>query len=145
MSPHRDFDAARAERERLIEPETFTFGGETFTCVLAPALGDVLDLVDAPEPSADLAGAAKAMDFFIRKLLVPSDRERWDELLRSSDTPHGVINAYDVIEVGMHLSEVFGGRPTGPSTDSSRGRDKDGEDSSSPPGNGTGPTSPTSG
>jgi hypothetical protein len=127
--PHRDFDAARAERERLIEPETFTFGGQDFTCVLAPALGDVFDLADAPEPGDDLMAASRAMAFFVEKLLVPEDRPRWHDILRALDTPHGPINAYDVLEVGMYLSEVFTGRPTEPSTDSSGGRASTGDNS----------------
>lgn len=143
--PHRDFDAARAERERLIEPETFTLGGETFTCVLAPALGDVFDLADAPEPGDDLLAASRAMAYFIDKLLVPADRERFATLIRSTSTPHGPINAYDVIEVGMYLAEVFSGRPSEPSTDSSGGRPESGESSSSAGSNGSADSSQTPG
>ena len=129
--PHRDFDAARAERERQVEPVTFTLGGEDFTCVLAPAVGDALDLADAPEPESSLIGSVKAITKFIDKILVPADRAKFKKLLRKIDTPHGPINSYDVIEVGVWLSEEFAGRPTEPSTDFSGGRATTGPTSSS--------------
>jgi hypothetical protein len=122
--PHRDFDAARAERERQVEPVTFTLGGEQFQCVLAPSVGDALDLADAPEPETSLIGSVRAIVRFVDKILVPADRARFAELIRKMDTPHGPVNAYDLIEVGVWLGEEYAGRPTDPSSDSSGGRDQ---------------------
>jgi hypothetical protein len=129
--PHRDFDAARAERERIVDPVTFTLGGEQFQCVLAPSVGDALDLADAPEPETSLIGSVRAIVAFIDKILVPADRAKFGEVIRKMDAPHGPVNSYDVIEVGVWLSEEFSGRPTVPSTDSAGGRETTGGTSSS--------------
>ena len=142
--PHRDFDAARAERERKTEPVTFRLGGEDFTCVLAPSVGDALDLADAPEPEASLIGSVRAIVRFVDKMLVAGDRERFAALIRQMDTPHGPINSYDLIELGVWLGEEYGGRPTEPSTESWDGRETTGRASSSASSNGQGSTSPTS-
>jgi hypothetical protein len=142
--PHRDFDAARAERERQVEPVTFTLGGETFQCV-APSVGDALDLADAPEPESSLIGSVKAIAKFIDKILIPADRGRFKKLLRKMDTPHGPVNSYDLIEVGMWLAEEYAGRPTEPSTDSSGGRATTGDTSSSDTSNEPAEPSPNSG
>ena len=142
--PHRDFDAARAERERKTEPVTFRLGGEDFACVLAPSVGDALDLADAPEPEASLIGSVRAIVRFVDKMLVAGDRERFADLIRQMDTPHGPINSYDLIELGVWLGEEFGGRPTEPSTGSSDGREPTGRASSSASSNGQASSSPTS-
>lgn len=142
--PHRDFDAARAERERVAEPVTFRLGGQDFSCVLAPSVGDALDLADAPEPESSLIGSVRAIVRFVDKLLVAEDRERFADLIRSMDTPHGPINSYDLIELGVWLGEEFGGRPTEPSTESSAGREPTGTASNSGSSNGQGSSSPTS-
>lgn len=142
--PHRDFDAARAERERKVEPVTFRLGGQDFTCVLAPSVGDALDLADAPEPEASLVGSVRAIVRFVDKMLVPEDRARFTALIHDMDTPHGPVNSYDLIELGVWLGEEYGGRPTEPSTGSSDGRESTGSASSSTTSNGSGPSSPTS-
>lgn len=141
--PHRDFDAARAERERKVEPVTFRLGGQDFTCVLAPSVGDALDLADAPEPEASLVGSVRAIVRFVDKMLVAEDRQRFADLIRSLDTPHGPVNSYDLVELGVWLGEEYGGRPTEPSTESSRGRETTGTPSSSATSNGSGSSSPT--
>jgi hypothetical protein len=143
--PHRDFDAARAERERTVDPVTFTLGGEDFSCVLAPSVGDAFDLADAPEPETSLIGSCRAITAFVDKILVPKDRPRFKNLIRKMDTPHGPINALDLVELGSWLGEEFSGRPTGPSTESSGGRETTGESSSSDSLNGSEPASPTAG
>jgi hypothetical protein len=143
--PHRDFDAARAERERKIDPVTFTLGGEDFTCVLAPSVGDAFDLADAPEPETSLIGSVRAIVAFVDKILVPDDRERFTTLIRKVDTPHGPINSYDLVELGTWLGEEYAGRPTEPSTEPSGGRERTGEPSSSDSLNGSEPASPTAG
>jgi hypothetical protein len=103
--PHRDFDAARAERERKVDPVTFTLGGEDFSCVLAPSVGDAFDLADAPEPESSLIGSVRAITAFVDKILVVDDRQRFRELIRRVDTPHGPINSYDLIEQGSWVGE----------------------------------------
>jgi hypothetical protein len=143
--PHRDFDAARAERQREVEPCSFTLGGQTFTCVLAPAVGDAFDLADAPEPETSLIGSARAIARFVDKLLIAKDRGRFQKMIRDVDTPSGPVNTYDLIELGQWLSEEYAGRPSEPSTDSSGGRATTGDTSSSDTSNEPVEPSPNSG
>lgn len=141
--PHRDFDAARAERARAADPETFTIGGETFTCVLLPAIGDVLDLIDAPERDQNPVGAVRAAIAYIDTLLVPEDRARFQETIRGAEHDAGPVNGDDVLDVMWYLSERFTGRPTRPSDDSSSGRESGGETSSEDGSDSAAATSPT--
>lgn len=149
MSPHRDFDAARAERKRRTEPTTFTLGGEVFTCIVDPDLGDVLALASAPEPEENEVSAVRAILAFTTELLVPEDRERWERMVRRQ-RPRRFrrrsvgFGTEDVIYLGYWLVGVYTGRPTGPSTASSGGRDRTGGDSTSPATTATADASPTS-
>lgn len=128
--PHRDFDAARAERERRTDPVTFRLAGEEFTCVLAPAVGDVFDLIDAPEPDSD-AGirAVRHALAFIEKLLIPGDRDRFRSAIRDPEADGGPVEPQDVMDVMTFLAREFTARPTEPSGDSSSGRRSAGPDS----------------
>ncbi len=50
--PHLDFEAARRQRQRSHgDPLTFGLGGETFTCLAAPTLGDAIDLAISGTPT----------------------------------------------------------------------------------------------
>lgn len=78
--PHQSFGAVRQGVER--EPITFDFGlygEETFTVVPDPSLGDTFDLHDAPEPTPDnMLTSARIVARFIRRMLAPDDRQRFD-------------------------------------------------------------------
>ena len=137
MSPHRDFDAARAERLRNTEPTTFTFGGETFQVIVDPALGDVLALADAPEVEDNEVAAVKAILAFTAELVIPEHRARWVRMVRKQRPrwwrKRGIgFGTEDVIALGYWLVGVYTGRPTEPSTESSGGRGRSGDDTSSP-------------
>ena len=133
--PHRDFDAARAERLRGTEPVTFTIGGQRFRCVLEPALGDALALADAPEPQDSQAGAARAIVRFVESLLGPEDRGRWRRLgggqrYRRFARRRPPVSSAELIELGAWLSIQYTARPTVPSSASSSGRRHSGDPSS---------------
>lgn len=130
--PHRDFDAARAERLRGTEPVTFTIGGQRFRCVLEPALGDALALADAPEPQDSEAGAARAICRFVESLLVPEDRRRWRRLCgrqryRRFGRRRPPVSSAELLELGAWLAMSYTARPTVPSSDSSSGRRHSGD------------------
>jgi len=135
MGPHRDFDAARQERMREAEPVTFTIGGQTFTAVVEPALGDALALADAPEPDQDQAAALRAILAFIRSLVVPDQRRRWDRMIRRQKASRWlrrrpVVSSQEVFELGFWLSTQYTARPTRPPAGSSGGRRPTGASSS---------------
>lgn len=125
---HRDFDAARAERLRAIDPVEFTLGGERFSCVLEPALGDALVLAAAPEPEQNEAAAVKAILNFTAALIVPEHRRRWRRMIRRQvpnrfrRSPRHPIAASEVIELGTWLAMAYTARPFSPSSGSSAGR-----------------------
>jgi hypothetical protein len=135
---HRDYDALRAEIEREHSPLTFTLFGHTYTTVTAPRLGDTFDLMDAPEPVGETEQeAVRALARFIRKMLVPEDRPRWDEALYRLGPEHGEL----VVRIATDMAEQYLARPTEPPSGSSSGRDGTGENSSEPhdaPAGGTG-------
>lgn len=139
--PHRDFDAARAERLRKVEPVAFTIGGERFTCVAEPTLGDALALADAPEPEDNEAAAARALVRFVESLLVPSDRARWRRTIArqrySRWRRRPPVSTSELIELGAWLTVAYTARPTVPSSDSSSGRRPSGD-----PSNGRSSTGP---
>lgn len=131
-----DFDIARRERLRREEPLTFTLGGETFQCRDAMA---VIDMWREPPaaPESIVAGATTAPGLvllgYAREIagtLVPSERDRWWEMLQRDDLDLGVQGT-DLVEVYKALVEEYAGRPTSPSADSSDGRLTDGSTSSS--------------
>lgn len=124
MSPHRDFDAARAERAREADPVSFTLGGERFTCVVEPTLADTFALMDAPEPVDNESAAVHAILRFAGNLVVPADRARWAKMVKAQKrgktrTP---VSPADIIELGVWLASEFTGRPSRPSSDLSAGR-----------------------
>lgn len=126
--PHRDFDAARAERVRQTEPVSFTLGGETFSCVVEPTLGDILALAGAPEPEESEVEAVRAILAFTGEIVVPEDRARFRRLVRRERPRRfrrrrgGAFSAADVVALAFWLVEVYTGRPTRPSSGSSDGR-----------------------
>lgn len=126
---HRDYDALRAEIERQHDPLTFTLFGHKFTTVTAPRLGDVFDLLDAPEPVGETEQeAVRALARFIRKMLIPEDRPHWDEALYRLGPEHAEL----IVRVGTDLAEQYLARPTEPPDESSSGRPGTGESSSEP-------------
>lgn len=151
--PHRDFDAARKERQRGADTVSFTLGGDRFACVLEPALGDAFALADAPEPEVNETSAVRAILAFTEALVVPEDRKRFRRMIRRQlpgrlrRRPRNPVSPGDVIELGVWLSQEYTGRPTEPSTDSSDGREPTGASSNAGTSNGSESTaaSPTSG
>lgn len=92
--PHKSFGAVRQGVERA--PITFDFGiygEETFTVNPDPSIGDTFDLHDAPEPNAtNELESVRVLARFIRRLLKPEDKKRFDEALyRIPSTEAAVI------------------------------------------------------
>ena len=118
--PHRSFGAVRAGVER--EPITFDFGlydEETFTVVPDPSLGDTFDLADAPEPTPDnLLDTARVLARFIRRMLDPADRPRFDAALYRIPAPQMHV----VVDCAAYIAEHVTTFPTEPPANSSRGR-----------------------
>lgn len=81
--PAASFGAVRAGVAR--EPITFRFGifdEHEFTVVPDPTLGDLFDLHDAPEPTpTNEMETVRVLARFIRRMLIPEDRKRFDEAL----------------------------------------------------------------
>jgi len=121
--PSFDFDQARAERLREREPITFTLAGETFTCLPFVPLAVMWGLVDAPDIAAlaqqSYPETLRSIAGMIADLLVPEDVDRWWGIFQSHEHP---VDGAAVCEVMEALTEVYTGRPTVPSTDSSGGR-----------------------
>jgi hypothetical protein len=134
---HRSFGAVRAGVER--EPITFDFGiwGEDrFTIVPEPMLGDTFELADAPEPTpTNTLEAARALARFLRRLIEPADRERFDQALYRIPASQ----AHVIVEAGTWVAEQVAGFPTVPPASSSGGRRTGGTSSKKRPG-GTGPS-----
>jgi hypothetical protein len=150
MSPHRDFDAARAQRARETDPLSFTLGGERFTCVAEPTLADTFALLAAPEPEDSERGAVQSILEFVGNLVVHGDRARWERMVkaqkrrgrRRASVP---VSPSDVLELGAWLATEYTARPTRPSSDSSDGRPSTGGSSSSGSSSLRDETSPASG
>jgi hypothetical protein len=118
-----EVEAARRERAARRTPRTFPFGGQTFTLLPVVPIGLGFDLMDAPEPADDEAGAARALAWFIRECLASEEEQaRWDAVLRDRTDP---IDPQAIIELGACVAEVYaapfasepsaasaGGRPT---------------------------------
>lgn len=148
---HRDFDAARSERlrEKGESPVTFVLGGQRFHAVVEPALGDALALADAPEPGQNHAAALRAILAFIRALVVPEDRARWDRMIRRQRTRRWsrgrpVVSSEEVFELGAWLAMQFTARPTRPPAGPSGGRRPSGASSNRSSSSVEGDASPTS-
>lgn len=126
MSPHRDFDAARAERLKGREPITFTMGGQSFACVVEPALGDALALAEAPEPDDSPSAALKAMLRFIEASLDPADRRRFRRMTVRQTARRlrrrAPVSSQEVFELGVMIASSYSARPSQPSAGSAGGR-----------------------
>ncbi len=129
---HRTFGAVRTAAER--EPITFDFGlygEETFIVRPDPSLGDTFDLLDAPEPAPgtqpDVA-LVQTLARFIRRMLVPEDRPRFDQTLYRIPS----TEAHLILEAATFIAEQVTGFPTAPSTSSSGGRRANGTTSRQP-------------
>jgi hypothetical protein len=121
---HRDFDADRRAADPERDPVTFALGGETFTVVSDPSLGDTFALADAPEfdpqdlNSTTSIGALRALKRFIRTMIEPDEHERFELALSRVPTTQG----YVLMEVAAWIAEQVTGFPTQPPASSSGGR-----------------------
>lgn len=125
---HRTFGAVKRAATR--EPITFDFGvygEERFTITPEPSLGDCFQLYDAPEKTpTNLLEVARACARFIRSMIDPKDRRRFDEALtRIPASEAGII-----FEAAEWITEQVTGFPTPPPEDSSSGRQTSGPISS---------------
>jgi hypothetical protein len=123
--PHQSFGTVRTGVER--EPITFDFGlygEETFTVVPTPSFGDTFDLHDAPEPTnpASELELVRVLTRFVRRLLAPEDRARFDAALYRIPTDRPDI----IIECAAWITPQVSTFPTVPPTTSSGGRPRSG-------------------
>ena len=116
-----EVEAARRERAARRTPTTFALGDETFTLLPVVPIGLGFDLMDAPEPDQDKAGAAKALAGFIRECLGSEEEQaRWDACLRNRAAP---IDPEAIIDLGVRVAEAYAAPfDSRPSDDSSAGR-----------------------
>lgn len=110
--PHRSFGTTRAPVER--EPITFDFGlysEERFTVVPDPSLGDTYDLHDAPDvvPGTEIE-CSRMLASFIRRMLAPEDRERFNQTLYRIP----VTQSHIIIECAEYIAEHVTTFPTVP-------------------------------
>lgn len=130
---HRDFDAARRAKQVERDPVTFTLGGETFTVLPDPTLGDTFDLADAPEITREDFDPSRSADHtlvrtlknFIRRMLPEEDRARFDLAMYRIPT----TDSYVIVECAVYITEQVTTRPTEPPASSSRGRQRTGPSS----------------
>jgi hypothetical protein len=123
---HRDFDAARRAHHIDRDPVTFTLGGDTFTVLPDPTLGDTFDLADAPDikpEDFDPDGApdlvlVRVLRDFIRRMLDEDERPRFDRAMYRIPS----TEAYVIVECAMWITEQVTGFPTEPPASSSSGR-----------------------
>lgn len=128
--PHRSFDAARRAYHIDRDPVTFDLGGERFTVLPDPMLGDVFDLMDAPEPVPENEQqSVRILAKFIRRMLPEGDRLRWDKVLLTIPSTESPV----IIELGMWIVQEMTARPTVPPTRSSGGRRRNGQNSKPSP------------
>ena len=126
-----DFDAARRERQRALEPIRFRLGGIDFNCVKTPTLADAFELATAPEPitfdgTPNLAAVAAITRFIEALISTPKQRKQFAKLLARRDD---VIDRETIIDLGGWLAEQYAGRPTLRSTGLSDGPQPDGQTS----------------
>lgn len=125
--PHRSFAAARISEER--EPITFDFGvfaEERFTVVPDPSLGDVFDLYDLPdinEVTKTMPGVIRTISRFIRRMLDPVDRPRFDQALYRIPSTQMFI----LVDTAAWIAEQVMPVPSVPPSSSSSGRDSGGK------------------
>lgn len=124
---HRSFGAVRRAAER--KPITFDFGiygEERFVVVPDPSLGDTFDLHDAPEPTpTNLLETSRILARFIRRMLRPEDRPRFDAALYRIPSTEVQI----IIDCATFITEQVTGFPTQPPAGSSAGRPRTGSSS----------------
>lgn len=124
--PSHDFDAARRERLAGLDPVTFTLGGVTFACKRSIPF-EVLLRTITEERTVSAADLFRFECAFIADCL-DADLDLWEKVLTNPADP--VIET-DVEGVVRYLVEVYGARPTSPSSGSSAGRKRTGGRSSS--------------
>jgi len=113
----------RPEDDTLRRPPlTFEFGlygEEEFTITPTPSLGDCFDLKDVPEISdfTTELEQVRILAKFIRKMIVPEDRQRFDAALYRIPSTHGHL----VIECAAWIAEKVAEFPTTPAVSSSVG------------------------
>jgi len=124
---HQSFGTVRTLVER--DPVTFDFGmfGEhTFTVIPEPSLGDTFDLADAPEPTPEtMLEAARVCARFIRRMIIPADRTRFDEALYHVPASHSHV----IVDAARWITEQVIARPSPPPSTSSAGRRETGKTS----------------
>jgi hypothetical protein len=130
--PHFDFDEALREYRKddePVDPITFTYGGELFTVMSGPMLGDVMELHDAPEIRSDTdEAAALALLKFVRRLLPVEDRQRFEQAHYRIPATQ---SAPAMIKLGIFVTEqVTGSFPTKPPVSSATGPPSHGRTSS---------------
>jgi len=116
---HKDFDAARRAYAPDRDPVTFTLGGELFTVLPDPTLGDTFELYDAPEPTPENEQeSVRILTRFIRRMIPEEERPRFDLALYRIPSTHGFV----IIECATYIAEQVVQRPTEPPRTSSSGR-----------------------
>ena len=114
--PVQDFDAARrafvdAQGQGEPDPVQFILCGETFTALREPMWGDVLMLWNAPELSDNEAAATLALQKFIRAMIDPGERQRYDDALFRLPQSHA---GFTMMNVAAYIAEHMTGFPTSP-------------------------------
>lgn len=105
-------------------PLTFEFGlygEEEFTVTPTPSLGDCFDLKDVPEIT-DITSELEQVRIlakFIRKMIVPEDRARFDSALYRIPSTHGHL----VIDCARWIADKVAEFPTAPADSSSDGQE----------------------
>lgn len=115
----KDFDAARRERKRTLNPEqdkpiVFQIGGHAFSCAKVLPYGLVLDIALVPDDAPQTLQVA-ALNNLILQMIRPEHHEAWEALTR--DTEDG-LDLDDIKAVVSWMMEVYTGRPTVPSSTS---------------------------
>jgi len=102
--PYHDFDADLASYVHKYEPYTFRLGGHDFTTLSEPMFGDVVELWSAPEPEVDEQAAVFAVTQFIRRLLVPQERDAFDRVLYTIPNTAAVVV---LMQIGAGIAEYY--------------------------------------
>lgn len=131
----KDFDEAREERAKT--DRTFTVAGEQFTRRPAVAPETILHWNQATSGEIDLTEQEwlDVYDETILAMLEPGQEEKWASVRDAGiENP---LTVADLTAIIRWLFEEMAGRPTGPSSDSSDGRESSAttskDDSSSKP------------